>query len=93
MAYVYPLQKHISIPSLVDTAVRDARFDTISWKNGEWIEVIQGGTATKMRFRLGSSFTDVYSQKWDIEGDWSVLDLKPGKKADHVLDSSYPDVC
>ncbi|MEW9670215.1 alkaline phosphatase family protein [Ammoniphilus sp. 3BR4] len=90
MAYVYALQENIKLTDLTNLAVADPRFDTISQKNGEWIEVIQGGTNKQLRFRLGSTYADEFLQKWDIEGDWSVLDLR----MDHnhqIQYGAYPD--
>lgn len=69
MAYVYPLQTHIKVKEIVDLIQDDSRLDTISWKEGEWVEVIQGGSKRKLKFRPGSRYMDVYDQKWDVEGD------------------------
>lgn len=53
MAYVYPIQTHIKVKEIVDLIQDDSRLDTISWKEGEWVEVIQGGSKrVKIPFRF-----------------------------------------
>ncbi|RXT06456.1 alkaline phosphatase family protein [Ammoniphilus sp. CFH 90114] len=91
MAYVYPLQQNIDIKSLVDIAKNNPHFDTITRVEGEWIEVIEGGTTKRLRFRPGKTFKDEFSQEWDVEGDWSVLNMINDGKSKRILFNDYPD--
>ena len=91
MAYVYPLQDRIQENELAEKLTSDSRMDTISWKNGDWIEVVQGGSQKRLRFRPGSSYVDPYFQRWDIEGDVGVLDLQMGQQRDRIMYGQYPD--
>jgi predicted AlkP superfamily pyrophosphatase or phosphodiesterase len=91
MAYVYPLQEHIQEKAIIDLIKKDLRIDTISWKNGDWLSVMQGGTTKQLKFRPGTHYIDPYGQKWDIQGEVNVLDLKINKQKNLLLYGTYPD--
>lgn len=91
MAYIYPLHPNIRIEDLVHRLKTDSRLDTISWKNEDWIEVVQGGSGSSLRFRPGSDYTDSFEQKWDMEGNLNVLDLQIDQNRKRISFGSYPD--
>ncbi|MNI33016.1 hypothetical protein D3C73_869420 [compost metagenome] len=63
----------------------------ISWKEEEWIHVIQGETAKELRFKANGNLMDPYQQKWTVESELDVLDLQVNTK-DHTLKyGQYPD--
>lgn len=91
MTYVYPLQAYIQKEQILEKIRNERRLDTISWKNGNWLEVRQGGTMKQMRFRPGSQYRDPYDQSWDIEGDLSILDLHWNHEIGRLTYGDYPD--
>ena len=94
MAYVYPLKASIA-SKLIDILTNEPRFDVIAWKEGDWTVACQGGSRWKIRFAkleaklIGQGYTDVYGEKWLIEGDWRVLDLH--MQGDTFTYGDYPD--
>lgn len=91
MSYIYPLQDQVELQDIVNELKDDERLDIISWKDQDWVKVLQGGSGKEMRFRKGNTFVDEYHQQWDIEGDMEVLDLKRDPKGEAIGYGSYPD--
>ncbi|MBP1931425.1 alkaline phosphatase family protein [Ammoniphilus resinae] len=91
MSYIYSLKPNIKVQELADLLSTDARLDTISWKNGPWIEVRRGGSSDVMRVRKGTSYTDGYGQKWDIQGNKNVLNVRIAEQGKHLDYGAYPD--
>jgi len=92
MAYVYSLKEH----RLQDIALllrSDPRIDIIAWKEkNNWINVLQGGTSKELRFKTDGKLTDLYKQKWTIEQQAEVLDLKINNQQRTLAYGQYPDV-
>lgn len=91
MAYVYSLQmdKLSDIANLLRT---DSRVDVISWKENDWIHVIQGGDSTKeLKYQTNGKLIDSYQQKWKVEGDTDLLDLKINNNKQSIAYGKYPD--
>ncbi|WP_134703457.1 alkaline phosphatase family protein [Ammoniphilus sp. YIM 78166] len=91
MAYVYPLRQDLDMDQVVEMVKKDARVDMITRRRGEWIEVMHPESGQQLRYRPGLSFTDVYSQTWDIEGEESVLDLDIDTRKKQIGFGKYPD--
>lgn len=91
MSYIYPLQHYVKLPDIVDRLKPDERLDTISWRDQDWVHVLQGGSGKEMRFRKGNTFVDEYKQHWDLEGEIEVLDLKRDPSGSAITYGSYPD--
>ncbi|AJS59904.1 alkaline phosphatase family protein [Paenibacillus sp. IHBB 10380] len=91
MAYVYKLQTDKSLRDIANLLIVDPRIDFISWKEKDWIYAVQGKTAKELKFKANGKIIDPYQQKWRVEQDFEVLDLKVNLK-NHSLDyGQYPD--
>lgn len=92
MAYVYKLNTDKSLRNIAHLLTADPRVDFVSWKENEWIHAVQGKTAKELKFKSNGKTVDSYQQKWSIEQDLKVLDLKVNS-ANQTLDyGQYPDV-
>ncbi|WP_429370468.1 alkaline phosphatase family protein [Paenibacillus sp. DS2015] len=90
MAYVYKL-KADKLKDIANVLKADPRVDIISWKEKEWIYAIQGNSSKEIRFKANGKLIDPYQQKWLIEQDADVLDLKINAQ-NHTLNyGQYPD--
>lgn len=91
MAYVYLLKEG----KLRDTASllsSDSRIEFISWKEEDWIYVVQGESRKQLKFKANGELIDPYQQKWSVEQAPEVLDLNINAEH-HTLDyGRYPDV-
>ena len=97
MAYLYPLKAGVQA-RLIEVLEREARFDVIAAKEGQWVTVVQGGSRRRLRFaKVQKSadesqqpvYADIYRQKWRLDGDESVLDLQI--IGDELQYGDYPD--
>ncbi len=91
MAYVYTL-KADKLKDIAYLLKDDPRIDVISWKEKEWIYAIQGATSKKLRFKANGKLIDDYQQKWAVEQDVEVLDLKINAQHHSLQYGEYPDV-
>lgn len=91
MSYIYALQDHVRLEDILNALKHDERLDTISWKDNDWVHVLQGGSGKKLRYRRGNSYADEYRQQWEIEGDLEVLDLKCDPAGKAISYGAYPD--
>ncbi|MBP1992939.1 alkaline phosphatase family protein [Paenibacillus eucommiae] len=91
MAYVYKHKTDLSLRSMASLLIMDPRIDFISWKEKEWTYVVQGETAKELKYKANGELMDPYQQKWLVESEVEVLDLKVNR-ANHTLDyGQYPD--
>lgn len=91
MAYVYKLKADRSLRDMANVLKADPRIDFIAWKENEWISAVQGNTSKELKFKANGKLTDPYEQKWTVEQDVEVLDLKV-KASNGTLDyGRYPD--
>ncbi len=91
MAYVYNL-KSDKLKDIAHLLRADPRIDVISWKEEGWIYAISGGTSKQMRFKPSGTLVDNYQQKWTVEQELEVLDLKSDAKHRSIQYGKYPDV-
>lgn len=91
MAYVYLLNKNISLSSIVKQLKKDRRIDVLAWKNEGSIQIESGANEGVVTYRRGGKYYDSYGQSWQLEGDLDLLDI-------HILNGNiitygdYPDV-
>ena len=91
MAYVYLLNKNISLFSVAKQLKNDRRIDIIAWKNEENIQIESGTSEGIVLYRRGGSYYDLYGQSWHLEGDLDLLDLKL-QNGKIITYGDYPDV-
>ncbi|UNK21275.1 alkaline phosphatase family protein [Paenibacillus sp. N3/727] len=92
MAYVYKLNTDKSLRSIANLLSADPRVDIVSWKENNWIHAVQGETSREVMFKGSGQLLDPYQQKWTIEHDPDVLDIKIDT-ANHTINyGQYPDV-
>ncbi|WP_054027712.1 alkaline phosphatase family protein [Bacillus sp. FJAT-28004] len=91
MAYVYKLKEGMSLKDIASLLIADPRIDFISWKEKEWIYVTQGETSKELRFKANGKLIDPYQQKWVVEQDAEVLDLKINAQQHTLHYGKYPD--
>lgn len=89
MCYVYALSERVSLAALIDRLKRDERIDVIAWQDHERIYVQQG--EKEMSYKSGGALRDEFGRRWDIRGDWSVMNLKRRKEDGSLISSTYPD--
>jgi len=75
MAYIYVLDKKLSLSAIREKLKHDRRIDIIAWKDEGFIHIESGMRQGSLRFCLNGSYTDVYKQTWHIEGNLDLLDL------------------
>lgn len=91
MAYVYDLNSD-KLDTFAGILNADPRIDFVSWKEGDWIHVVQGGGTTMLRFKKGGPLTDLYRQNWSVDQDTSILDLTIDTAQRKLDYGRYPDV-
>ncbi|GAA0345333.1 hypothetical protein GCM10008967_39700 [Bacillus carboniphilus] len=90
MAYIYALQDHIQLTDIKDRLFKDDRMDFVAWKEQDTIHVASPHKAEELTFKKGGPYTDEYQQTWELQGDFSVLDLTV--KNDGTIEyGNYPD--
>ncbi|AZK47478.1 alkaline phosphatase family protein [Paenibacillus lentus] len=91
MAYIYSL-KSDKLKDIASNIRTDQRIDIISWKEGEWINVIGDEIAEVLRYKMNGNLTDPYGQKWTVEQAPDVLDLSINSEDQTIRYGKYPDV-
>nr|WP_210023406.1 MULTISPECIES: alkaline phosphatase family protein [unclassified Paenibacillus] len=91
MAYVYKLKADRSLRDMANGLKADPRMDFIAWKEKGWICAVQGNTSKELKFKANGQLTDPYKQKWTVEQDAEVLDLKVNTSNDTLEYGRYPD--
>ncbi|MBM7587134.1 putative AlkP superfamily pyrophosphatase or phosphodiesterase [Bacillus pakistanensis] len=90
MSYIYTLDKEVlPIHTLIETLQNDKRIDVIAWQEGSLIKITSGEKKGELHFREGGDLYDEYNQKWFIEGDLGLLDIRIDENQIHYGD--YPD--
>jgi hypothetical protein len=92
MAYVYKLKADKPLRNIADLLKADPRIDFISWKENDWIHAVQGETSKELKFKANGQLIDPYLQKWIVEQDAEVLDLKIDTENRTMNYGQYPDV-
>ncbi|WP_100400007.1 alkaline phosphatase family protein [Bacillus sp. FJAT-44742] len=88
--FIYTLSpSEVPLSLLVEKLQKDTRIEMIAWKKGEWIEVTAGGNNKNCQFKYEGPWVDEYNQTWEIEGDYSLLDLHLHENA--VSFGRFPD--
>ncbi|WP_240874737.1 alkaline phosphatase family protein [Shimazuella soli] len=90
MSYITILDDNISYQDIVRLCKAEKKIDVIAWQTEDrWIHVVSGQTDGALSFRPDGDYTDEYNQKWQLEGDISILDLTLD---DHQIQYGlYPD--
>lgn len=91
MAYVYKLKAEYSLRDMSNALSADQRIDFMAWKEDDWIYVVQGGTSKELKFKANGKMTDPYRQKWTVEQEPEVLDLKVSAANETLEYGLYPD--
>ncbi|MCU6708230.1 alkaline phosphatase family protein [Paenibacillus sp. J5C_2022] len=91
MAYVYSLEGQRLLEGIASVLRQDPRIDFIAWKAEDWVSVVQGGSGSRLRYKRNGGLTDAYQQSWQVEQDYSVLDLQVNERAGTVAYREYPD--
>ncbi|ALS22569.1 alkaline phosphatase family protein [Paenibacillus naphthalenovorans] len=91
MAYVYKLKADRSLRDMANALKSDPRIDFIAWKENEWIRAVQGGSFKELAFKANGRLTDPYRQKWTVEQDAEVLDVKINASEGTLAYGQYPD--
>ncbi|WP_454191163.1 alkaline phosphatase family protein [Paenibacillus sp. Marseille-Q7038] len=92
MAYVYKLNKENSLRDIANVLTSDPRIDVVSWKENDWIYALQGESRKEIKFKPNGKMVDTYQQKWTVEQELDVLDLKQNTKNQRLDYGKYPDV-
>jgi hypothetical protein len=90
MAYVYKLKPDYTLRDIADVLQTDNRIDFVSWKEKEWIHVLQGGTGKGFQYKAKGEFVDPYQQSWTLRKDAEVFHLQVNGNTLQYTD--YPDV-
>jgi hypothetical protein len=90
MGYITILDKNISYQEIVRLCKTEKKLDVIAWQEDDrWIHVVSGQADGALSFRPNGDYTDEYNQKWQLEGDISILDLTIDD--DQIQYGIYPD--
>lgn len=91
MTYIYLLDHQIPISEIVDHCRQESRLDLIAWQEEGRIHVVSGQREGHFQYRPGDQYLDSYGQRWDLEGDHSLVDLRLGDDQ-NITYGDYPDV-
>ncbi|MFY0546137.1 alkaline phosphatase family protein [Brevibacillus sp. H7] len=89
MCYVYSLSERAPLPAMIDRLKSDERIDLIAWQKDEWTHVRQGGR--ELRYRSGAERSDTFGKRWDVRGDFGVMNLKVRREDSRLVSDSHPD--
>lgn len=90
MAYIYILDDNLSLSAVMEQLKNDHRIDIIAWKDKESIHVVSGMKDGSLHYSPGGEYTDVYQQKWSIDGNLGLLDLNVTEEG-KLSYGNYPD--
>ncbi|WP_235872280.1 alkaline phosphatase family protein [Siminovitchia acidinfaciens] len=90
MAYIYLLDKNLSMSSIIERLKSDQRIDIIAWKEKDSVHIASGMKEGSLHYCPTGEYTDVYNQSWRMEGNHDLLDLNVtnDKKLSY---GDYPD--
>lgn len=91
MAYIYLLQPSIRETELISLLKQDERIDLITWREKDWIHVLNRDKDLVVRFRPGDQWKDPYNQSWEIQGNAQALDIQTDDKQHTLLYGDFPD--
>jgi hypothetical protein len=90
MSYINILDEEISYRDIVRLCKLEKKLDVIAWQESDgWIHVVSGQTEGVLSFRSNGDYSDEYEQKWELEGDISILDLTLDEQK--IQYGIYPD--
>lgn len=90
MAYIYKLNKAISIKKIADKLQKDPRIAWIAWKKNDMVNVVSESRKGILQFKPGGSYKDRYHQNWTIKGNMDILDVKADSRK-QLIYGNYPD--
>ncbi|WP_286166070.1 alkaline phosphatase family protein [Peribacillus frigoritolerans] len=89
MAYIYILNKGISIKKIADKLQKDPRIAWIAWKENDMVNVVSESRKGILQFKHGGSYKDRYHQNWTIKGNMDILDVKADSRK-QLIYGNYP---
>jgi hypothetical protein len=71
--------------------------EQIAWRNppeapdseGGWITCLQASSGRRLSWKPDGPYRDAFGRSWELEGDWSVLDLR--QNGANLVDGEFPD--
>ncbi|GGB63251.1 hypothetical protein F3157_21225 [Virgibacillus dakarensis] len=90
MAYIYILDKNLSLSEVSEQLKNDPRIDIIARKDGDFIHVTSGMREGSLHYCPTGEYTDEYRQTWSMEGNPELLDLHV-KNNNELFYGDYPD--
>lgn len=87
MAYIYPLKKDKE-EAIKNSLLDDQRIDFVAWRSGNKI-FVSNSSGQKLDFQKGGALIDPYGVNWDINGDFSILDIRT--RGNNITFYEYPD--
>lgn len=91
MAFIYSLQKQVSLEQIINKLQSEDRIDHLVWESNGWINVMKPESKKSFKFKSGGSYRDPYGQFWSIDGDEEVLNLNIDQKKKRLTYNDYPD--
>lgn len=89
MSFIYLLDNQLKQKDIAIQLQKDNRIHFIAWKYGDMVYVISGDEEGLLSFKPDGPFTDLYGQKWQIEGNERILDLTLSE--DKIIYRDFPD--
>jgi len=81
---------------LVDELRAWPSVEQIAWRHPEtaetergWRTCLQASTGRRLSWKAGGPYHDAFGRSWEIQGDWSVLDMR--QNGSNLVDGDYPD--
>ncbi|MDR0137793.1 alkaline phosphatase family protein [Metabacillus idriensis] len=90
MAYIYKLNKEISIKKIAYKLQKDPRIAWTAWKENDMVNVISESRKGILQFKPGGSYKDRYHQNWTLKGNMDILDVKADSRK-QLIYGNYPD--
>lgn len=89
MAYIYLQDEQIPFTEVVDILKKDERIGFIAWSDQQTNHVVSASDK-EFTFSSNGPYIDEYKQSWQLDGDMSILDIKPDEHGT-ILYHTYPD--
>lgn len=90
MAYIYVNDEQVELAEIVDNLKEDKRISFIAWKEEQTNHVVSPKSDGAFAFSPEGPYIDEYKQSWQMDGDFSILDLKVNS-GEHVQYGEFPD--
>lgn len=89
MAFIYVFDQKVGMDEVANKLQQDKRIGFAAWKQNASVHVIANGHSEPLVFHPNGNLKDTYGQKWEVTGDYTILDLTVSNG--NISYGEYPD--